>query len=64
MPIMNIEIHLSGRWERCAELTLTSSDATSRHGGVTLRHDEEYAADHLYEVGVQATSQPWCVNFR
>jgi len=56
MHVMDIEIHLNGRWVRCAELTLASLQATSRHAGVTLQYDDGYAAEHLYQVDYGALS--------
>lgn len=59
MPVMDIEIHLDGRWVHCAQLTLSSPTATSRRGGVSLRYDDVYAGEHLYRADHRALS----VNF-
>jgi hypothetical protein len=53
---MEIDIHLKGRWHRCAELNLSSPIATSRRGGVTLRYDDAYAIEHLYRADYRALS--------
>jgi serine/threonine-protein kinase HipA len=61
---MDIQIYLDGRWEPCAELTLTSREAASRHGGVTLRYDDDYAGKHLYAADYRALSINYPVDFQ
>lgn len=53
---MKIDIHLSGTWHPCAELSLTNPERASRVDGVNLRYEADYAPEHLLARDLQALS--------
>jgi len=53
---MNIDIHLEGVWQPCAELALRDAAKPHRYGPMTLRYEPDYALKHLHSKDFQAVS--------
>jgi serine/threonine-protein kinase HipA len=45
---MNIDIHLDGAWQPCAEIALRDATNPSRYGPTTLRYEPDYAIRNLH----------------
>jgi serine/threonine-protein kinase HipA len=45
---MNIDIHLDGAWQACAEIALRDATQSSRYGPMTLRYEPDYAIRNLH----------------
>lgn len=56
MLIMQVDIHLNGTWQACADIILHDETRSSRRGGVTLRYDADYALQNLHAKDYRALS--------
>lgn len=45
---MDIDIHLNGAWQSCAEIALRDAARTSRYGPMTVRYAPDYALRNLH----------------
>lgn len=45
---MDIDIHLDGAWQACAEIALRDATQSSRYGPMTLRYEPDYAIRNLH----------------
>jgi len=53
---MDIDIHLNGSWRACAGIALSDETHSSRHGGITLKYDADYALENLHARDFRALS--------
>jgi serine/threonine-protein kinase HipA len=53
---MDIDIHLDGTWQPCAEIALRDAAKPHRYGPMTLRYDPDYALRHLHSKDIRAVS--------
>ena len=53
---MDIDIHLSGSWQPCAEIALRDVAKPHRYGPVTLRYESDYALRNLHATDLRAVS--------
>jgi serine/threonine-protein kinase HipA len=53
---MNIDIHLDGAWQPCAEIALREAAKPHRYGPMTLRYEPDYALRNLHAKDLRAVS--------
>lgn len=48
LRLMDLDIHIDGAWQPCAEIALRDATKPSRYGPMTLRYEPDYAIRNLH----------------